>query len=195
MHLDEQVLQALEQGLLSVAEAAEALSVLLSNYDSSSRLEIAERLTSLGLPAFAAAEAEQAEVRRSEPRAPVRERLMERLRMQDASLLELDDQRLQRSNLNLPYLRSRDALILLVRPGSVTVPAFQFQLREDVALPRLTVRRCNAILLAGEDPWGALSWWVSSNGYLSGRSPVALLDSVDENQLTALADSMTAIAG
>jgi hypothetical protein len=114
--------------------------------------------------------------------------------MQDASLLELDDRRLQGANLNLPRLRRNGAVILLVQPGSVTVPDFQFQMQGDVAVPRMSVRRCNASLLAGADPWGALSWWVSSNGYLAGQAPLALLGSGDEERLTALAESMTATA-
>lgn len=193
MQLDQQVLEALEQGLLSVAEAAEALSTLLSNYDEEARANILERLANLGMPQHSA-EPDLVEYWRWEPRAPARERLLQRLRMQDATLLELHDRRLQGSNLNLSRLRQSDAVILLVQPGSVTVPEFQFQMQDDAAVPRLSVRRCNASLLAGADPWGALSWWISSNGYLASRAPLALLGTDDEEQLAALAESMTATA-
>ncbi|MGK5112771.1 hypothetical protein [Geodermatophilus sp. CPCC 205506] len=200
MRLDEHVLLALEAGLLSVPEAVEALSTLLAGYDEQSREEIALRLS----PWRDAAYASQAEPRhdvirdatgKPEPQVATRERLLRSLSTRGTSLLDVEDRRISDSISSLSYLRSRNAVIVLVQPGRVAVPEFQFQLLDDVAVPRLTVRRCNANLLAGEDPWGALSWWVSSSGYLSGRAPVDLLESPEENLLVELAASMTEIAG
>lgn len=202
LQFDQQVVEALEEGLLSPSEAAEALSGLLANYDAPVRADILNRLLRFGLEFTQADRLVDSRAltvspfasRRSEPPQPTRDRLVQRLLAQDVALLTLEDRRLRSANLNLTYLRSRNALILLVQEGSVTVPDFQFRLRGDAAVARLSVRRCNASLLAGDDPWGALSWWVSANGYLAGRTPIALLGSSEEEQLAALAESMTATA-
>jgi hypothetical protein len=88
-------------------------------------------------------------------------------------------------------------LVLLVVEGRQVVPTFQLErVASDRSLPRFAVQRTNQILRVGEDPWGALSWWTSPNGWLDGgRSPADLIGTDAEATVSELAESLLANAG
>lgn len=86
--------------------------------------------------------------------------------------------------------RRRGQLIALYVDDTLQCPAFQFRLRGGQLPLRPTVAQANVVLRANGDPWGALSWWVSTNGRLEGRAPVELIDTDEEQNLKPLAEAV-----
>ena len=167
--------------------------MLLSEYSPIQRAEIVQAmLEDLGVLGTGIGRADGL---REAPDAELRESLRWRLAEQRYSLLLTSDPRFEAANINIGALRSSDALIVLVEPGQVAIPDFQFTQRADPSQMRFMVRRCNKSLLAGQDPWGAFGWWVSANGYLGGKAPIALIDTNDEAQLPLLVESVTERVG
>lgn len=57
-------------------------------------------------------------------------------------------------------------LISLDENGTMRVPAFQLDLARGRVRP--VVAEVNALLRAGDDPWGCASWWFTPSGALPG---------------------------
>ena len=82
-------------------------------------------------------------------------------------------------------LRRSGALIGIPVGGSFAYPAFQFDV--PGARVRTVVEHVNVALGAGDDPWGAASWWVSPHARLANATPQSLIGTDRENDLLVLA--------
>lgn len=173
MPLDDDVLAALRAGLLHSGAAASAIFEILAPYPLGERREIIRLLRTW----IAEASIDVLAVP-TEPQA-VRTVLLSRLwavevGAQPPTIAAREiDAHLARST--SAELVSRQELVRVsLETEVVEFPMFQFQQaeREPALLEvRAPVATANRLLLAGTDPWGALSWWVTPNGYLNGRPP------------------------
>ena len=88
--------------------------------------------------------------------------------------------------------RTRSWLLGLPLGRGYVYPAFQFSTERRNVFP--CVRRVNELLVAADDPWGAASWWISSNARL-GTKPVDLIGTDRENDLISAAGSVAELVG
>lgn len=87
------------------------------------------------------------------------------------------------------WLRRHGALISIPVGDSCAYPAFQFESTEAHVRP--VVAEVNVALGAGDDPWGAASWWVSPHARLANATPQSLIGTDRESDLLVLAAAMT----
>lgn len=192
MRLDEELMRALGEGWLSPEEAAGAIEMLLSDYPAEARERIYRSLFGgdRGKLAHSMPEPLAPEVS-----PPVLLRILDDLTRHGGLWTSTEES--QREALRLFQLRRRGDVIVFARHGRIESPAFQFDEPDAPYFqePRFSVRRPNQLLMAGQDPWGALDWWVAPNGRLDGRAPASLLDTDEEADLTSLAESITEPVG
>jgi hypothetical protein len=83
----------------------------------------------------------------------------------------------QESSARAWYLRNRNRVLKIDHEARTYLPAFQF---DDVGELRPGIAQVNRILKAADtmSEWSRWSWWQASTSYLSGASP---LDVVDED--------------
>ena len=83
-------------------------------------------------------------------------------------------------------LRDSSQVIALKTGRTYVYPYFQFDRRKHRVRP--VVAEVNRILLANQDPWGAMAWWLSDNPRWGHRRPV---DHPDDAVLVALAGALS----
>lgn len=173
MPLDDDALARLVAGSLHPGAAASAIFEILATYPFAERHEIIRLLRSWVAEASVDLFAVPAEPQ------PVRALLLSRLWAVDTGLepptIAARDIDLHLVGSTSADLVSRQELVRVsLESEAIEFPMFQFQRAPDHASMlevRAPVATVNRLLLAGTDPWGALSWWVTPNGFLEGRPP------------------------
>ena len=191
MPLDEDLWALLLRGSLHPRDAARALMGLLAPYSLDARREIIYRLSDLAdsepaIP-FGEMDTETTVGLRDIPTEPelVRTDLLSRLwelrRNFEAPTVgqwEIDE-RLMTSTKSAQLIKGEQLIRVTLDTEALEFPMFQFERAHNepsLLEVRAPVAAANRVLVAGTDPWGALGWWVTPNGYLDGRPPAVIVE-------------------